>query len=225
MLYILRAPRRFEITVDGCAHKLVIHDANLQDIGDYTVTIGDVSSTAHLDIEGTQAALLAFEAANMLALVHVQCAYAYIQVYMFYSFLHCSSKCHFSSIVCYLGLFSSYKTFVSVSSTLTEIPVTFIVPLSDVTVQEQQNVKLTCQVNKPGVTLTWTKDGAEIAKSERCDIEIEGTVHSLHIMEALLSDEGEYRVTVGVSVSRAKLTVEGTSRHCRRQRVARQAHC
>ena len=93
---------------------------------------------------------------------------------------------------------------------VTEIPVTFIVPLSDVTVQEQQNVKLTCQVNKPGVTLTWTKDGAEIAKSERCDIEIEGTVHSLHIMEALLSDEGEYRVTVGVSVSRAKLTVEGT---------------
>ena len=43
---------RFEIIVDGCEHKLVIHDANLEDIGDYTVTINDVSSTAHLEIEG-----------------------------------------------------------------------------------------------------------------------------------------------------------------------------
>ena len=88
---------------------------------------------------------------------------------------------------------------------------TFIVPLKDLTVEEQQNVKLTCEVNKPGVTLTWTKDGATIAKAERCDIVIEGTVHSLHIKEALLTDEGEYRVTVGVSVSRAQLTVEGAS--------------
>ena len=81
--------------------------------------------------------------------------------------------------------------------------------MNDINVEEQQNVLLRCEVNKPGATLIWTKDGATIATSERCDITVEGTVHSLRIKEALLTDEGEYRVTVGISVSSGKVTVGG----------------
>lgn len=42
---------RFEVQVDGCAHKLVIKDAQLDDTADYTVTIGDASCQAHLEVE------------------------------------------------------------------------------------------------------------------------------------------------------------------------------
>ena len=77
------------------------------------------------------------------------------------------------------------------------------------TVSETQNVTLECQVNKPGATLTWIKDGTTLTPSERVDIQVEGTVHRLHIKQAVLSDEGEYMVTVGVAVSKAPLHVEG----------------
>lgn len=43
---------RFEIKVDGCSHRLLIHEAKLEDIGDYTVKIGNQQSTARLDVEG-----------------------------------------------------------------------------------------------------------------------------------------------------------------------------
>ena len=38
--------------VDGCRHKLVIHDAHLKDAAEYTVNIGDESSSANLEVEG-----------------------------------------------------------------------------------------------------------------------------------------------------------------------------
>ena len=43
---------RFEITVDGCRHKLVIHEAEVSDTAEYTVQIGDVSSSARVIVEG-----------------------------------------------------------------------------------------------------------------------------------------------------------------------------
>lgn len=90
-----------------------------------------------------------------------------------------------------------------------EIPIEFIVPLKELTVSETQNVTLECQVNKPGAKLTWIKDGTTLTPSERVDIMVEGTVHRLHIKQAVLDDQGEYMVTVGVAVSKAPLHVQG----------------
>ena len=53
------------------------------------------------------------------------------------------------------------------------------------------------------------KDGTTLTPSERIDIEVEGTVHRLHIKQVVLNDDGEYMVTVGVEVSKAPLHVEG----------------
>jgi hypothetical protein len=48
----MSAACRFEITVDGCAHKLVIREAQLEDCGEYTVKIGDTQTTGKLEVEG-----------------------------------------------------------------------------------------------------------------------------------------------------------------------------
>ena len=84
-----------------------------------------------------------------------------------------------------------------------------MVPLNDLTVLEQQNISLEVQVSKPGAHLVWFKDGTEISPSERIDINVEGTIHKLYIKQAILNDEGEYVVTVGLAVSKGMVHVKG----------------
>ena len=43
---------RIKIMVDGCDHKIVLHDAQLDDDAEYTVKIGDQSTTGRLHVEG-----------------------------------------------------------------------------------------------------------------------------------------------------------------------------
>ena len=43
---------RFEVIVDGCSHRLVINDAQMDDAAEFTVRIGDQESMASLDVEG-----------------------------------------------------------------------------------------------------------------------------------------------------------------------------
>lgn len=43
---------RFQVSVDGCTHKLVINDAQIDDTAEYTVKIGDQQCTAKLEVEG-----------------------------------------------------------------------------------------------------------------------------------------------------------------------------
>lgn len=49
---LLPVDARFEIQVEGCSHKLVFHETMVEDTGEYTVKIGDQTSTAKLDVEG-----------------------------------------------------------------------------------------------------------------------------------------------------------------------------
>lgn len=43
---------KFDIAVEGEKHELTIHDVAVEDEGEYTVEIGDDSSTAMLWVEG-----------------------------------------------------------------------------------------------------------------------------------------------------------------------------
>lgn len=42
----------FEIIVDGCHHKMVFNQAHLDDTAEYTIQIGELQSTAKLNVEG-----------------------------------------------------------------------------------------------------------------------------------------------------------------------------
>ena len=43
---------KFDILVDGTKHALTIHDATVEDEAEYTIEVGDESSTAALLVEG-----------------------------------------------------------------------------------------------------------------------------------------------------------------------------
>lgn len=74
---------------------------------------------------------------------------------------------------------------------------------------ETESVTLEVEVNKPNVVLNWFKDGRNVAPDDRINVLIEGCVHKVHIKSAVLSDEGLYKVTVGLLISEAPLTVKG----------------
>ena len=71
---------------------------------------------------------------------------------------------------------------------------------------------LEVEVNKPNVTLKWFKDGQHVSPDDRIDVLIEGCVHKVHIKSAMLTDEGLYKVTVGLLISEAPLTVTGITK-------------
>ena len=45
---------KYETIDEGTIHKLVIHDVTPEEVADYTIKVGAVASTGHLDVEGRQ---------------------------------------------------------------------------------------------------------------------------------------------------------------------------
>lgn len=90
-----------------------------------------------------------------------------------------------------------------------ELPVEFVLPLHDLKVKEAATAVLECEVNKPDVTATWTKNNEPITVADGYDIRKSQTRHSLQMSKVTTDDTAEYTITVGNKSSSAKLTVEG----------------
>lgn len=84
-----------------------------------------------------------------------------------------------------------------------------MVPLHDMKVKEAATAVLECELNKPDVTATWTKNGEPITVADGYDIRKSKTHHSLQMSKVTADDTAEYKITVGDKSSSAKLTVEG----------------
>ena len=93
--------------------------------------------------------------------------------------------------------------------TFAELPVEFVLPLKDMTVKEAATAILECEVNKPDVTATWTKNTEPITVADGYDIRKSKTHHSLQMSKVTPDDTAEYTITIGDKSSTAKLTVEG----------------
>ena len=94
---------------------------------------------------------------------------------------------------------------------LVEIPVTFTVPLNDVTVPEEKSVTLECELSKPDQKVKWFKDGKEIKPDRKRGIvlKVDGAKHILTIPKTLKDDTAEYSVKCDDQETKGKLTVEG----------------
>ena len=89
------------------------------------------------------------------------------------------------------------------------LPVTFITPLSDFTIPEEENVTFKCVTSKPE-KVQWFKNGKKITKTDkRIKIEDDGTDHTLTIDKCVLDDGAEYSAKIGDQSTVGKLTVEG----------------
>ena len=83
-------------------------------------------------------------------------------------------------------------------------------PLKEVQTVEGQTVEMSCELSKPGQTVTWLKDGVELVPDDRCQVVVDGCQHRLTINNATLEDEAEYTVKLTDTVfSKATLWVEG----------------
>lgn len=104
----------------------------------------------------------------------------------------------------------SHDVFVSFS---TEEPLAIVKPLQEVTVTENQPSVLTCELNKPDVTVQWTREGVIVTPTENVKLTCEGVIHSLTIEKTTLDDEAVYALSVGELSTKAEILVDGKLCH------------
>ena len=90
-----------------------------------------------------------------------------------------------------------------------ELPVEFMTPLPDKSVVEKESFTLECEVSKPNKPATWSKDGKPLEPSDRVQMFVDGTKHTLIVNNSILDDEAKYTITVEEAESTGNVTVQG----------------
>ena len=90
-----------------------------------------------------------------------------------------------------------------------ELPVTFVRPLANITVTENQDIHLEVEVSKPNKNAQWFKDDKPVNAEARIKLTSDGKVHCLDIASAELDDEAVYKVVVEGAESSAEVLVDG----------------
>lgn len=94
---------------------------------------------------------------------------------------------------------------------ISELPLIFITPLSDVKVFEKDEAKFECEVSREPKTFRWLKGTQEITPDERFEIISDGTKHALIIKSVAFDDEAKYMFEAEDKRTSAKLIIEGLS--------------
>ncbi|KAF2987667.1 hypothetical protein EK904_013941 [Melospiza melodia maxima] len=71
-----------------------------------------------------------------------------------------------------------------------------------------QDISLSCELSKADVTIRWYKDGKAIRKSQKYDLQQEGTRATLIIRDSTVKDSGEYTCETETSKTTARVTVQ-----------------
>lgn len=89
------------------------------------------------------------------------------------------------------------------------LPITFKQKLKNLQVEEGHNVTLTCEVNKPGVSVEWTLAGEPLENDEKFQMKQRGSVLELMIRDAEPEDSGVYTCTCREQKTKATVKVTG----------------
>ncbi|XP_077101392.1 obscurin isoform X28 [Siphateles boraxobius] len=89
-----------------------------------------------------------------------------------------------------------------------ELPVTFKKKLVDVTVQEQDKVRLEVELSKPSTDVKWMKNGVVLQQGGNLEIHVEGVKQTLVLESVAYADRGHYSCETLDDKTQAKLTVE-----------------
>ncbi|XP_029444171.1 obscurin isoform X11 [Rhinatrema bivittatum] len=87
------------------------------------------------------------------------------------------------------------------------IALAFINQLQSTEGEEGGMATFRCELNKPGISVTWRKGSAVILPSDKFEIRKEGQVHILNIHSLNPTDSGEYTCDAGEKKSTARLEV------------------
>jgi len=105
----------------------------------------------------------------------------------------------------------SFKTFGPNNYGFSDTEATFVLPLKEATVTEDEFVELTCELSKSDALVKWFKDGVELAASDHVSFETAGTKRSMKIGKSVMEDSAMYQcqITTSGASSQAQLTVTG----------------
>jgi len=92
------------------------------------------------------------------------------------------------------------------------VEATFVLPLKEMNVTEDEDAEFTCELSKPDALVKWFKNGVELTANEHVTFETVGTKRTLKIHKSVLDDAATYQcqiVSSGAS-SQAELSVTGS---------------
>ncbi|XP_056306268.1 obscurin isoform X11 [Danio aesculapii] len=89
-----------------------------------------------------------------------------------------------------------------------QLPVTFTKKLADLTVQEQNTVRLEVELSKPSKDVKWMKNGVVLQQGGNLEIHVDGAKQTLVLKSVAYADRGHYSCETLDDKTQAKLTVE-----------------
>lgn len=94
----------------------------------------------------------------------------------------------------------------------TELPVSFITPLSDLHVYERDEAKFELEVSREPKSFRWLKGSQELGSDERFELAVDGIRHTLTVKSARYEDEAKYMFEAEDKRTSAKLVIKGKCR-------------
>ena len=91
----------------------------------------------------------------------------------------------------------------------TEATFDFMKPLSDVKVKETEPATLSCEFSKPNELAKWKKGKKDLKPSDKYQMTVDGTVHTLVIQDTQKDDQDKYTVVIADKSSAATVFVLG----------------
>uniref|UniRef100_A0A8C1K756 Obscurin, cytoskeletal calmodulin and titin-interacting RhoGEF b n=1 Tax=Cyprinus carpio TaxID=7962 RepID=A0A8C1K756_CYPCA len=89
-----------------------------------------------------------------------------------------------------------------------QLPITFKKKLADMTVTEQDTVRLEVELSKPSKDVKWMKNGVVLQQGENMEIHVDGAKQALVLKSVAYADRGYYSCETLDDKTQAKLTVE-----------------
>lgn len=101
----------------------------------------------------------------------------------------------------------------------TELPVSFITPLSDLHVYERDEARFDLEVSREPKSFRWLKGSQELSNNEKFVVAVDRTKHTLIVKSARYEDEAKYMFEAEDKRTSAKLVIKGKHRGHRDQAV------
>ncbi|XP_021393666.2 obscurin isoform X15 [Lonchura striata] len=226
----LRAGRKYEITQKGQVLQLTVKNLEKSDSDTYSCDIGDAQSRAKLTVQG-QKVLITEDLEDVTVLegesAMFKCRispvdYSRVQWFLDKTPLHTNELNEIQSQPGGYHLLTLKKLSLKDSGVITfeagdkktsaslvvkETPVLFKQELQNEEAKEGKQVRLTCELSKPGTPVKWMKGDTVLCASEKYELKQHGTVAELIIRDVKSVDAGDYTCSAGELKTTARVKV------------------
>ncbi|XP_029863782.1 obscurin isoform X27 [Aquila chrysaetos chrysaetos] len=226
---VLKPSSKYKMSQDGAVAKLIIHELDVEDTGDYTCVCGDQQTTATLtvnalpalfkqELQNTEAeeggtATLRCELTKPKAPVEWRKGDITLYPGLKYEMKQQGST---AELVIYdlelddSGRYTCDSGHQQTTAVVTvhALPVTFKQPLQNKESEEGSTATFCCELSKPNAAVEWRKGGVGLQPSQKYEMRQRECLVELLIHNLKLEDTGEYSCDTGDQETKASLNVK-----------------